>query len=60
MMATVDKGPPVGNDEGRSEAASSPDVPVTAHQSGPDRTVFVERDNTDAWIASSLTVSLDR
>jgi hypothetical protein len=59
-MTTVDRGPPVGNNEEQSEAASSPDVPVTAHQSGPDRTVFVERGNTDAWIASSLTVSLDR
>ena len=29
---------------------------VTAHSSSPDRTVFTERGNADAWIASSLTV----
>ena len=29
---------------------------VTAHSSSPDRTVFTERGNADAWIASSLTI----
>lgn len=32
------------------------DVHVTAHASAPGRTVFVEAGNTDAWIASSLTL----
>ena len=32
---------------------------VTAHNSAPDRTVFVERGNKDGWIATDLTVSLD-
>jgi len=33
--------------------------PVTAHNSTPNRTIFVEQDNEDAWIATDLTVSLD-
>ncbi|WP_201287812.1 hypothetical protein [Salinirussus salinus] len=32
---------------------------VTAHNSSPDRTVFVEQGNKDGWIATDLTVSLD-
>lgn len=31
---------------------------VTAHRSAPGRTVFTAADNTDAWIASSLTLEL--
>jgi len=33
---------------------------VSAHQSSPERVVFVEEGNTDGWIASSLTVALDQ
>ena len=29
---------------------------VSAHQSSPDRTVFTEDGNSDAWIATDLTV----
>lgn len=32
---------------------------VTAHRTSPDRTVFTERDNTDGWIATDLTVELE-
>lgn len=32
---------------------------VTAHRCTTDRFVFVEEGNTDAWIASDLTVCLD-
>ncbi|MFD1588677.1 hypothetical protein ACFR9U_16995 [Halorientalis brevis] len=33
---------------------------VTAHQTTPDRFVFTESDNTDAWISTDLTVDLRR
>lgn len=33
---------------------------VSAHQSSPDRTVFTEEGNSDAWIATDLTVELER
>jgi len=36
------------------------ETPVTAHRSSPDRTVFVEDGNSDGWIATDLTVDLER
>lgn len=33
---------------------------VSAHRSSPGRVVFTEDGNTDAWIATDLTVSLER
>lgn len=33
---------------------------VTSHKSSPDRYVFTETDNTDGWIATDYTVSLER
>jgi hypothetical protein len=33
---------------------------VAASRCSPDRTVFTERGNTDAWIATDLTVELTR
>ena len=38
----------------------SPETSVSMHSTRPDRTVFVEEDNADGWIATDLTVSLDR
>lgn len=35
-------------------------APISAHRSSPDRMVFTERDNTDGWIATDLTVELER
>jgi hypothetical protein len=32
-------------------------VPVTTHQSSPNRTVFTESGNTDAWIATDTVVT---
>lgn len=29
---------------------------VTAHRSSPDRVVFVEQNNADAWIATDVVV----
>jgi hypothetical protein len=54
-MATLEDGASVGDAE---EVSPAPDVPVTAHQCSPDRTVFVEEDNSDGWIASSVTVDV--
>lgn len=36
------------------------DSRVTVHRSSPNRTVFTEEGNTDGWIATDLTVSLER
>lgn len=33
---------------------------VTAHRSSPGRMVFTEQNNTDGWIATDLTVELER
>jgi len=33
---------------------------ITAARSSPDRTVFSEADNPDGWIATDLTVDLER
>lgn len=33
---------------------------VAANRSSPERTVFTEDGNTDAWIATDLTVELRR
>ncbi|WP_164932741.1 DUF7331 family protein [Halorubrum amylolyticum] len=33
---------------------------VEASRCSPDRTVFTEEGNTDAWIATDLTVELER
>jgi len=45
----------VGVDES-SEARPA----VAASRCSPDRTVFTEQGNTDAWIATDLTVELER
>jgi hypothetical protein len=33
--------------------------PVSALRSSPDRTVFTEEGNSDAWIATDLVVDVD-
>lgn len=40
--------------------SSTGDPEVTAHRSAPGRTVFTEAGNSDAWIASSLTIESTR
>ena len=42
------------------EQADDEQAAVTAHRSSPDRTVFTEQGNTDGWIATDLTVGLQR
>lgn len=36
------------------------DLSVTAHHTTPDRVVFTESENSDAWISTDLTVDLRR
>lgn len=46
----------------RDEDSSSPvDAPVdlSAHCTSPDRTVFTEPGNPEAWISTDLTVDCD-
>lgn len=47
---------------GRQESSdvSADESVVTAHRTTPERIVFTESDNTDGWIATDLTVELDR
>lgn len=45
--------------------AATPDEDVTtsalrAHSTSPDRTVFTEPGNSDGWIATDLTVDVER
>ena len=42
------------------EQTDHPDSSVTAHRTSPGRYVFTESDNTDAWISSDVTVTVDR
>jgi hypothetical protein len=42
------------------ESADTDRAPVTAHSSSPDRVVFVEEGNPDAWIATDLAVETTR
>ena len=58
-MTTLEGSRSDGDETDDSREVSAPAVAVTAHQSTPGRTVFVEEDNSDGWIASSLIVDLD-
>jgi len=50
-----------GDRIGRSSDGPADERPVVAaSRSSPDRTVFTEQGNTDAWIATDLTVELER
>lgn len=42
------------------EPAEDRQPPVSAHRCSGERTVFTEDGNTDGWIATDLTVSLQR
>jgi hypothetical protein len=52
-MAASDRYSAVGDEDTGSERTA-----VTAHRSSPERVVFVEQGNPDAWIATDLTVDL--
>ena len=36
-----------------------PTAVVTSHETRPGKIVFTERDNSDGWIATDLTVDLE-
>ncbi|MFP8952310.1 hypothetical protein ACLI4Z_04945 [Natrialbaceae archaeon A-arb3/5] len=38
----------------------APTAVVCSHETRPGKIVFTERDNTDGWIATDLTVELTR
>ena len=46
--------------EREPEPSSDEPPAVTASRASPDRTVFTEEGNTDGWIATDLTVELER
>ncbi len=43
-------------DEGRVSDPRS----VSIHSTSPERSVFIEEDNTDGWISTDVTVDLER
>jgi len=43
--------------DGRGDTEDAPTL--TACTAGPERTVLLESDNTDGWIASDLTVDAE-
>lgn len=49
-----------GDQAERDDGGGEPRPAVAATRCSPDRTVFAEQGNTDAWIATDLTVDLDR
>lgn len=60
-MTDADVAPAVDASAIPADATDSAEEPlVTAHRSAPGRTVLTEHGNTEAWIASSLTLGLSR
>lgn len=49
-----------GDQAERDDGSGESRPAVAATRCSPDRTVFAEQGNTDAWIATDLTVNLDR
>lgn len=39
---------------------ADPSRPLSMHNTRPERTVFVEEDNTDGWISTDLTLDIER
>lgn len=42
------------------DATDDQPVELSAHSTSPDRTVFTEPGNSDAWLSTDLTVSCER
>ncbi|ELY74184.1 hypothetical protein [Natrinema pallidum] len=42
------------------EELEEPTAVVSSHETRPGKTVFTERNNSDGWIATDLTVDLER
>lgn len=51
---------PATNDSEALITTQSTTPEITAHATAPEKTVFVESDNHDAWIATDLVVDLER
>ena len=49
-----------GRSRDRDGEGDEPEVGVFACETSPGRVVFTEDDNTDAWIATDLTVEVER
>ncbi|EMA32267.1 hypothetical protein SAMN05444422_10731 [Halobiforma haloterrestris] len=47
-------------DTDADEELEEPATIVTSHETRPGKIVFTERDNADGWIATDLTVDLER
>lgn len=61
-MSTTD-GPSPGDGREVTAGDSGPEAvssSITVHRSSPDRVVFVAEGNSDAWIATDVTVELRR
>jgi hypothetical protein len=53
--------PPQDVETGPADSVTDPEqVPVSAHRTNPERTVFVENGNSDGWIATDLAIELER
>ncbi|ELZ26561.1 hypothetical protein C474_19219 [Halogeometricum pallidum JCM 14848] len=48
-----------GLDDAELNGPDAPESTVDAHRSSPDRTVFTESGNPDAWIAVDTDATLD-
>jgi hypothetical protein len=59
-MTTLDEPQTAGSGQYERNRGAELDVAVTAHRSSPGRAVFTEAGNTDAWIATDLTVDVTR
>ena len=46
-------------DSDTDEPDEEPTAVVTSHETRPGKVVFTERDNSDGWIATDLTVDLE-
>lgn len=56
-MATPDR---LSTDADAGPPEDDPCDAVTVHQSGHEKLVFTEKDNTDAWISTDTTVDVSR
>lgn len=46
--------------EFRADGAANVTRAVSVHNTRPERSIFVEEGNADGWIATDLTVALER
>jgi hypothetical protein len=51
---------PANDEDEEGDEAEEDGTLVSAYSSCPEKTVFTERTNPDGWIATDLTVELER